>query len=39
MLLVAIIFLIGAPLYAISYYYHKNKGLDISLAFKQIPPE
>jgi hypothetical protein len=39
MLAVAVIFLIGAPIYAISYYYHKRKGLNISLVFKEIPPE
>ena len=36
---VIIIFLIGAPIYIISYYYHRSKGLDISLVFKEIPPE
>ena len=32
-------FLLGAIIYAASYYYHKGKGVDISLAFKEIPPE
>jgi hypothetical protein len=29
----------GAVIYAISKIYHSRKGIDISLAFKQIPPE
>ena len=32
-------FLLGAIIYAASYYYHKGKGIDISLAYKEIPPE
>jgi len=32
-------FLLGAIIYAASYYYHKGKGVDISLAYKEIPPE
>jgi basic amino acid/polyamine antiporter, APA family len=36
---VACMIAIPAGIYAISYYYHKSKGLDISLVFKQIPPE
>jgi glutamate:GABA antiporter len=32
-------FILGAIIYALSYYYHKGKGIDISLAFKEIPPE
>jgi amino acid transporter len=33
------IFILGIAIYAISYYYHKGIGIDIGLAFKQIPPE
>ena len=36
---VAIIFVIGAIIYIPSYYYHKKKGLDLSLVFSEIPPE
>jgi len=32
-------FILGAVLYAGSYYYHKSKGVNISLAYKEIPPE
>jgi amino acid transporter len=32
-------FILGAVTYALSYYYHKGKGVDISLAYKEIPPE
>jgi amino acid transporter len=32
-------FILGAVLYAGSYYYHKARGVDISLAYKEIPPE
>jgi len=32
-------FILGAVLYVGSYYYHKAKGVDISLAYKEIPPE
>lgn len=35
----AIFILAPVLIYAISYYYHKREGLDISLAFKQLPPE
>jgi len=30
---------IGAVIYVASWQYHKKRGIDISLAFKQIPPE
>jgi len=30
---------IGTAIYLTSWQYHKKKGIDISLAFKQIPPE
>jgi len=33
------IFLVGLPLYAVSYYYHKSKGIDLALVFKEVPPE
>jgi len=32
-------FILGAVIYALSYYYHKGKGVNISLAYKEIPPE
>jgi amino acid transporter len=32
-------FILGAVIYAASYYYHKARGVDISLAYKEIPPE
>lgn len=32
-------FLVALPIYAVSYYYRKSKGIDMALAFKQIPPE
>ena len=32
-------FILGAIIYALSYYYHKGKGINISLAYKEIPPE
>jgi amino acid transporter len=32
-------FILGAVLYVVSYYYHKSRGVDISLAYKEIPPE
>jgi len=32
-------FILGGVLYAGSYYYHKARGVDISLAYKEIPPE
>jgi amino acid transporter len=31
--------IIGAVIYVSSWQYHKKKGINISLAFKQIPPE
>lgn len=34
-----VVFVLGAVLYASSYYYHKGRGIDISLSFKEIPPE
>ena len=36
---VAASFLLGAGLYSASKYYHGKKGIDISLAYKEIPPE
>jgi len=33
------ILILGIVIYYISYVYHKRKGIDISLAFKEIPPE
>ncbi len=35
----AAVFIIGAALYAGSWYYHRSKGINIGLAFKAIPPE
>ena len=32
-------FILGAVIYAASYYYHKARGVNISLAYKEIPPE
>ena len=32
-------FVVGLLIYVVSYYYHKSKGLDITLRFKEIPPE
>lgn len=32
-------FILGAVIYAASYYYHKSRGVNISLAYKEIPPE
>jgi amino acid transporter len=37
-LLVSIL-VIGFVIYAISYYYHKSRGVDITLGFREIPPE
>jgi basic amino acid/polyamine antiporter, APA family len=37
--LVAAIIIIGFAIYATSYYYHKSKGINIRLAFTEIPPE
>jgi amino acid transporter len=37
--LVATIIIIGAVIYAASYYYHKSHGINIRLAFNEIPPE
>jgi len=31
--------IVGAIIYGISKVYHSRKGINISLAFKQIPPE
>jgi amino acid transporter len=36
---IVVTFLVPAIIYAVSHYYHKSKGLNLSLAFKQIPPE
>ena len=36
---VAASFLTGAVLYAISKYYHGKQGINIALAYKEIPPE
>ena len=30
---------LGIALFAGSYYYHKGRGVDITLAYKEIPPE
>jgi len=32
-------FILGGVIYAGSYYYHKARGVNISLAYKEIPPE
>jgi len=32
-------FILGGVIYAASYYYHKARGVNISLAYKEIPPE
>jgi hypothetical protein len=32
-------FIVGAVIYLISRSYHAKKGIDLSLAFKEIPPE
>ncbi len=37
--LVATIIAIGIIIYAVSYYYHKSRGMNIRLAFNEIPPE
>jgi len=37
-LLIAIV-VAGFVIYIASYYYHKSHGIDLSLAFKEIPPE
>ena len=31
-------YIVAIAIYAIAYYYWKMKGLDLSLAFKEIPP-
>lgn len=31
--------LVAIPIYAITYYYHKGKGIDIALQFREVPPE
>lgn len=36
---VVVSFILGAVIYAASKTYHKSKGIDISLAYKEIPPE
>jgi hypothetical protein len=36
---VAASFLTGLVLYGISKYYHGKRGIDITLAYKEIPPE
>lgn len=33
------VFISGLVIYEISAYYHKSKGIDLSLTFNQIPPE
>jgi basic amino acid/polyamine antiporter, APA family len=35
----ASVFISGLVIYEISVHYHKSKGLDLSIRFKQIPPE
>ena len=37
--LIAAIIIIGFAIYAASYYYHKSHGVNIALAFGEIPPE
>ncbi|MDA4111683.1 MAG: hypothetical protein OK439_04040, partial [Thaumarchaeota archaeon] len=37
--LVAAILIIGFVIYAVSYFYHKSHGINIALAFTEIPPE
>jgi hypothetical protein len=36
---VATVLTLGALIYFVSKSYHKKRGIDISLAFKEIPPE
>jgi amino acid transporter len=36
---IAVTFVVGALLYAITYVRRRNEGLNISLTFKEIPPE
>jgi amino acid transporter len=36
---IVIIFVIGGIIYAVSYFYNKKQGLDISMIFRDIPPE
>ncbi len=36
---IAVVWLVGFPLFYIAKAYRKRKGIDISMAFKQIPPE
>jgi amino acid transporter len=38
-LYVVVSFVLGAVIYAASKSYHKSKGVDITLAYKEIPPE
>jgi APA family basic amino acid/polyamine antiporter len=33
------VLLVAIPVYLITYYYHKGKGIDITLQFKEVPPE
>ena len=33
------VFIAGLVIYTLSYYYHKSKGLDLTLRFREIPPE
>jgi amino acid transporter len=37
--LTAVVIIVGFAVYFGSEFYHKSKGLDITLAFKEIPPE
>jgi amino acid transporter len=34
-----VVFVLGAAIYAGSYYYNKARNIDITLSFKEIPPE
>jgi hypothetical protein len=38
-LMLAAIFLVGACVYAASYYYNKSHGIDLKLIYSEIPPE
>ena len=35
---ITVLWIIPAVIYGISYYYHKTKGIDITLSAKEIPP-
>jgi amino acid transporter len=35
----AMVFVVGLVIYAISYFYHKGRGFDLALRFKEVPPE